>query len=48
MNVFNGLGEDKVLGIVWNFIEDFFKFKVKFEIIDCLNLSEWIKRSIFS
>ncbi|XP_068711775.1 uncharacterized protein [Montipora foliosa] len=41
VNVLNGSGEDKVLGIVWNSTEDSFKFKVKSETIDCLNSSEW-------
>ena len=48
VNVPNGSGEDKVLGIVWNSTEDSFKFKVKSETIDCLNSSEWTKRSILS
>ena len=48
MNVPNGSGEDKVLGIVWNSTEDSLKLKVKSETIDCLNSSEWTKRSILS
>ncbi|XP_068738751.1 uncharacterized protein [Montipora capricornis] len=47
VNVPKGSG-DKVLGIVWNSTEDSFKFKVKSETIDCLNSSEWTKRSILS
>ncbi|XP_068761870.1 uncharacterized protein [Montipora capricornis] len=48
VNVPNGPGEDKVLGIVWNSTEDSFKFKVKSETIDSLNSSVWTKRSILS
>ncbi|XP_068684466.1 uncharacterized protein [Montipora foliosa] len=48
VNVPNGSGEDKVLGIVWNSTEDSLKLKVKSETIDCLNSSEWTKRSILS
>ena len=33
---------------MWNSTEDSFKFKVKSETIDCLNSSEWTKRSILS
>ena len=48
VNVPNGSGEDKVLGIVWNSTEDSLKLKVKSETINCLNSSEWTKRSILS
>ncbi|XP_068704101.1 uncharacterized protein [Montipora capricornis] len=48
VNVPNGSGEHKVLGIVWNSTEDSFKFKVKSETIDCLDSSEWTKRCILS
>ena len=48
VNVPNGSGEDKVLGIVWNSTEDSFKFKVKSETIECLDSTEWTKRSILS
>ena len=48
VNVPNGSGEDKVLGNVWNSTEDSFKFKVKTETIDCLDSTEWTKRSILS
>ena len=48
VNVPNGPGEGKVLGIVWNSTEDSFKFKVKSETMDCLDSTEWTKRSILS